>query len=152
MDNFCKSKALHWLLSLCKIRKFHLISRWPKICRNGALPENFLTGKFGKISVFYALYTRIWKKLYEQQKAKNAMKTLSSIIHLRCVRFASHCSRGLDKLASPFFTENASFLDGPFFTENFESSTPIQNLKKTQILPTFCKRQQFNYVNGSTIK
>ena len=29
------------------------------------VPENFLTGKFGEISVFYALYTHIWEKLYE---------------------------------------------------------------------------------------
>ena len=47
------------------------------------------------------------------------MKTLSSTIHLRCVRFASHYFRGLDK-PSPFFTANASFLNCPLFTEKFD--------------------------------
>ena len=55
---FCRSKALHWLLSLHKIRKFHLISWSPKNLQKGVFPENFHTVKFNEISVFCALYNR----------------------------------------------------------------------------------------------
>ena len=122
------SPARWTILSLRQMRKFQLISRSPENLQKRCFSENFFTGKFDETSVFYALHTRIWEKLYEQQKPKNVMKTLSSTIRLRCESFASNYSRRLDQLVSPFFHRKCFALRrSSFYRKMFESSTPIQN-------------------------
>ena len=126
MDNFCRTKALHWLLSLGKIRKFHLICRSPENLQKRRVfwkfPHRKIWWNFRMLCIVYSL---IWTT-----KKQKMLWRLSSIIRLHCVRFASHCSRGTDNPASPFFTENASFLDGLLFTENFLSPTPLFKILK----------------------
>ena len=123
VDYILLYSSVRWtILSLRKMRKFQLISRSPenlqKRCFFWKFPHREIRWNFRILCIVYShMGEIIWAT-----KNKKCYETLSPTIRLRCESFASHCSRRLDQLVSPFFHRRSSF-----YRKMFESSTPIQN-------------------------